>query len=52
MLNAYFRAFKRAVHQLPEGMYRDALSSVGETMRYNKYLKALKQSAMPERLTD
>ena len=43
ILNSYYHQFKRLVHQLPERQERNALSSVGETIRYNKYLNELQK---------
>ena len=42
ILNTLYHEFKKQVHQLPKNPERNALASVGEIIRYNKYLKALK----------
>lgn len=42
LLNDLLHKYKKLVHQLPEGPTRDAISSMGETVRYNKYLKSFK----------
>ncbi|MCK5606063.1 polyprenyl synthetase family protein [Candidatus Pacearchaeota archaeon] len=42
LLNCYYSIYKKTIKQLPACPERDALSSVGEAIRYNKYLKALK----------
>jgi len=43
LLNDFYHEFKRGVHRLPVCAERDALSSVGETIRYNKYLRGLQK---------
>ncbi len=43
ILNSYYHQFKRLVKQMPETKERCALSSVGEIIRYNKYLAEFKK---------
>lgn len=43
VLNSYRRKLKQTVRQLPQNEYRDALSSMAQTVCCNKYLTALKK---------
>jgi geranylgeranyl pyrophosphate synthase len=43
ILNEYYHRFKSQVHQLPQCPERNALCSVGEIIRYNKYLKCFQK---------
>ena len=42
-LNKYRKDFKKNIAKLPQNKYRDALQSMGKTIKVNKYIKALNQ---------
>lgn len=44
VLNRYWHFYKKLIKQLPSGMERDALSSVGKVITHNKYLAVLKNN--------
>lgn len=43
ILSGYFHEYKRLVHQLPQSPERNALSTIGEVMKYNKYLNEFRK---------